>query len=104
MLKRDEARNPKRALFKYSFRKKQKSVKSTFYIFVEYGKLDLRTVSFLFVMIGVFALSLGTWYTWYSKYHIQAWPTVIVTVIKRVSIGRLTQTDWGQSSWDADFS
>ena len=51
------------------FRKKQKAVKTTFYIFVKNGNVDFRSVSFLFVVLGLFALSIGTWYTWYGKYH-----------------------------------
>ena len=51
----------------FLLRKKNKAVKSTFYIFVENGKIELRSLSFLTVLSGVFALAIGTWYTWYSK-------------------------------------
>jgi hypothetical protein len=50
-----------------NFRKKTKSLKSTFYIFVQNGNLNFKSMSFVFVIVGLLSFLFGTGYTWYGN-------------------------------------
>ena len=54
---------------RHIFRKKQNTVKSSFYLYVNNGHLNFNSISFLFVIIGIIGLVLGLTYTWYGMYY-----------------------------------
>lgn len=48
------------------FRKKHAAVRTPFYTYVNHGKLDFHSFSFLFVVVGTLAIISGVSYTWYD--------------------------------------